>query len=154
MNKSAKVVQPIACLPAFPVVALVLAFHGYLDEAIAFLLALSRAGRTYIKSSHLHFLRHALVHSKFIIRSHGLPNALISKRVKRSPRISRLRSSGTCNTVRMHLMDCFGLTNACTPTSVLRLVVTRYVNDYNHFHKQVCAVLLHRSDYCFQEEFQ
>ena len=37
MNKSMKVVQPIVCLPAFPVVTLVLAFHGYLDEAIALL---------------------------------------------------------------------------------------------------------------------
>ena len=59
--KTRKVKQPIAKLPAFLVLAEVLAFWGFFEEVVDVLNELSRKSRKYIKSSHRKMLEGACI---------------------------------------------------------------------------------------------
>ena len=74
-----KVQLPIPNLPSWYVVALILAYYGWLDEVLTILHKLSNKTRAYALSHHKYLLSEFVTHSRW--HSHTLPNILEPEQV-------------------------------------------------------------------------
>lgn len=137
---------PLPQLASFIVTLTIFSHFGWLDETMDLLQRLSRKSRKFVQSAHLAVLRANIAQSKFS-QSHGLPNRLVSNRLRRAYSIANLRRDGLCNIVRDDILVSWEHPDSRQLKDVCANVVQRVIRGFQRDKDVTVAMLFREEDY-------